>query len=172
MLNAYLKRQSLSPRYILNSTPASYPWVSQSKKDVLESLSEQIIERGYRHVGTEFLFKCSPKVEFHHTFTVTDVFNCNHISCINFDRIWVSGIIWSLYQIDQVKNTLSKLNFVPLLSGYHTVNMYDKLIYIGNDYTLTKLQKKTKQFSYVELINNPQSGYLDVSTHHQLLRIY
>lgn len=69
---------------------------SDKKYDFFESLSEKIIERGYRHVGTEFMLKCLPKVEFHHTFTVNDVFNCNHISCINLDRIWVNGMIGGL----------------------------------------------------------------------------
>lgn len=35
---------------------------SDKKYDVFESLSEKIIERGYRHVGTEFMLKCLPKV--------------------------------------------------------------------------------------------------------------
>lgn len=84
--------------------------------DVFESLSEKIIERGYRHVGTEFMLKCLPKVEFHHTFTVNDVFNCNHISCVNLDRIWVSGMIGGLNLSKRSGENLLhlNLNFMPL----------------------------------------------------------
>lgn len=74
---------------------------SDKKYDVLESLSEKIIERGYRHVGIEFMLKCLPKVEFHHTFTVNDVFNCYHISCINLDSTWVSCMIQGLILLNR-----------------------------------------------------------------------
>lgn len=111
-----------------------------------ESLSEKIIERGYRHVGTEFMLKCLPKVEFHHTFTVNDVFNCNHISCINLDRIWVSGMIGGLNLSNRSGENLLHLNLnvTPLLSGYHTVNRDGDLIYIGNNYKLSKISKENK----------------------------
>lgn len=112
--------------------------------DVFESLSEKIIERGYRHVGTEFMLKCLPKVEFHHTFTVNDVFNCNHISCVNLDRIWVSGMIGGLNLSKRSGENLLHLNlhFMPLLSGYHTVNRDGDLIYIDNHYKLSKISKE------------------------------
>lgn len=105
---------------------------------------KKIIERGYRHVGTEFMLKCLPKVEFHHTFTVNDVFNCNHISCVNLDRIWVSGMIGGLNLSKRSGENLLhlNLNFMPLLSGYHTVNRDGDLIYIDNHYKLSKISKE------------------------------
>lgn len=119
---------------------------SDKKYDVLESLSEKIIERGYRHVGIEFMLKCLPKVEFHHTFTVDDVFNCNHISCINLDRIWFSCMIGGLNLSNRSGENLLHLdlNLMPLLSGYHTVNRDGDLIYIGHNYKLSKNSKENK----------------------------
>lgn len=118
---------------------------SDKKCDVLESLSETIIDRGYRHVGTEFMLKCLPKVEFHHTFTVNEVLFCNHISCINLDRIWVSGMIEGLNLSNRSGENLLhvNLNFMPLLSGCHTVNKDGDLIYIGNN-KLSKISKENK----------------------------
>lgn len=83
---------------------------SDKKCDVLESLSEKIKERGYRHIGTEFLLKCLPKVEFHHTFTMNDVVNCNHISCINLDSIWVSCMIRGLILLNRSGEKIFSLN--------------------------------------------------------------
>lgn len=116
---------------------------SDKKYDVLESLSEQIIERGYRHVGIEFMLKCLPKVQFHHTFTV---FNCNHILCINLDRIWVSCMIRGLNLSNRSGENLLHLdlNLMPLLSEYHTVNRDGDLIYIGHNYKLSKISKENK----------------------------
>lgn len=62
---------------------------------------KKIKEGELRHVRTEFLLKCLPKVEFHHTFTTNDVVNCNHISCINLDHIWVSCVIGGLILLNR-----------------------------------------------------------------------
>lgn len=96
------------------------------KEDVMESLSEKI----------NFLLKCLPKIEFHHTFTMNDVFDCNHISSINIDRIWVSSMIRGLILSNRSGKELLNLNFMPLLSGYHTVNKDGDFIYIGDDFKL------------------------------------
>lgn len=141
-----IKKIDLTENHLKLHTSQFSMTESDKKYDFFESLSDKIIERGYRHVGTEFMLKCLPKVEFHHTFTVNDVFNCYHISCINLDSIWVSCMIQGLILLNRSVEKIFRLNekYMFFASGYHTVNKEGELIYIGNDFKLSKFSKENK----------------------------
>lgn len=143
---SFIKTIDLSENHLKLHTSQFSMTESDKKCDVLESLSEKIKERGYRHIGTEFLLKCLPKVEFHHTFTMNDVVNCNHITCINLDSIWVSCMIRGLILLNRSGEKIFSLNekYLFFVSGYHTVNKEGELIYIGNDFKLSKFSKEIK----------------------------
>lgn len=143
---SFIKTIDLTENHLKLNTSQFSMTESDKKCDVLESLSEKIKERGYRHIGTEFLLKCLPKVEIHHTFTMNDVVNCNHISCINLDSIWVSCMIRGLILLNRSGEKIFNLNekYLFFSSGYHTVNKEGELIYIGNDFKLSKFSKENK----------------------------
>lgn len=143
---SFIKTIDLTENHLKLHTSQFSMTESDKKCDVLESLSEKIKERGYRHIGTEFLLKCLPKVEIHHTFTMNDVVNCNHISCINLDSIWVSCMIRGLILLNRSGEKIFSLNekYLFFSSGYHTVNKEGELIYIGNDFKLSKCSKENK----------------------------
>ncbi|XP_052692430.1 uncharacterized protein LOC128170709 [Crassostrea angulata] len=150
---------------------------SLNKEDVMESLSAiQITERGNRRVGNQCLLKLTSGAELHQSLTVTGVDDCDHISCVTSDRVWVS---------DRDNLMLTDTTGVPLhrveascryLFGLHTLNNESELIYIDRKRNINKLSKDMKTTTtFIKRTDStwePQCVYWSPSTGDLLVGMY
>lgn len=113
---------------------------SFSKKDVMESLSGIQITKGQQMTSRLELLK---------SFTLSDGFWPNHISHLTSNRVWISNND-ALILTNIASDTLFHLNASfnhsneDVYSGIHTVNNECELIFIDEDYNITKLSKDMK----------------------------
>lgn len=139
-------------RKIINSRPikhhTSQLFISESlnKEALIESLGKvQIVQKGNRCLGNERLLKIksSPKILF--SLEVKNANGCEHISCVNSDRVWVrTGDNLILKKITGV--TLRRLSDLPVNfgEGAHTVNSESELIFIDENYNINRLARNMK----------------------------
>ncbi|XP_061186200.1 uncharacterized protein LOC133194211 [Saccostrea echinata] len=104
-------------------------------QDVIKLLNEiQIKEKGRRHVRYEPML--------HKSFTVTEVHDVRHISCVMTNRSWISNWMNILVLTNTEGETLQHLTVIDsYYRGAHTVNNSCDLIYIHKDKSIKKLSK-------------------------------
>nr|XP_034319750.1 uncharacterized protein LOC105342926 isoform X1 [Crassostrea gigas]XP_034319751.1 uncharacterized protein LOC105342926 isoform X1 [Crassostrea gigas]XP_034319752.1 uncharacterized protein LOC105342926 isoform X1 [Crassostrea gigas] len=150
---------------------------SLNKEDVMESLSAiQITERGNRRVGNQCLLKLTSGAELHQSLTVTGVGDCDHISCVTSDRVWV-GDYNNLMLTDTTGVPLHRVeDSCSYLSGLHTVNSESELIYIDRNSNINKLSKDMKTTTtFIERTDStwwPRCVYWSPSTGDLLVGMY
>lgn len=80
-----------------------------------------------------------PEPELHSSFTVSDVFNCSHISRVTSDQIWVNDIENDLILTNskgEELNHLQDFSKDKFAGGIHTVDSANDMIYIDRNYDL------------------------------------
>lgn len=113
---------------------------SLKKENVMTSLSGiQITERGNRR-----LLKLLSPLEFEHSLRLTDLYCCDHISCVKSDRVWVSDCKNNFLFINNKGDILHRVNDIRSRNGLHTVNSGGELIYIDKNYNINKLSTDMK----------------------------
>lgn len=79
-----------------------------------------------------------------HSFKVTGVLGCFHISCVTPDRVWVSDS-WSRLILSNIKSdnlhSMAKLFHDQISGGLHALNSECELIYIAKNSNINKLSK-------------------------------
>nr|XP_034332754.1 uncharacterized protein LOC117691245 [Crassostrea gigas] len=115
---------------------------------VMGSLSEvQITETEKPQQVNQFLLKLEYPPKLLHSFTLTGVNDCHHISCLTSDGVCVSD---SSNNIILTNTTGVVLILEELCSslfgdgGIHTVNSENELIYIDKEFDINKLSKDMK----------------------------
>lgn len=116
--------------------------------------------------------------------TVTGVNDCNHISCVTSDRVWVSDNKANLILINTTGDTLHCLKDLCSIcfSGSHSVNNDNELIYIDRNYNIQKLSKNMNtSTTFIEgtdstwrprcVYLSPSSGDLLVGMHREDTKI-
>lgn len=154
--------------------------VSESlrKEDVINTLSiMHFKERKKRRLENKCLLKQFPGPEFLHSFSVTSVNCCVHISCRTSDQVWVSDDECNLILTNATGDSLYFVNDICHgLYGKHTVNSDIELIYIDVNYNINKMSKDmTTTTTFIEradFIWIPHCIYWSPSTGDLLVGMY
>ncbi|XP_052694678.1 uncharacterized protein LOC128172975 [Crassostrea angulata] len=172
-------------RFITRQTLLTdHPQINNAK-DLQSDIQPTKIER---QEVEECQLKLSSYSKELHSFTVTGLQNCVHISCVTSGRAWVSSYNHSLILTNTTGVTLHHVqdlccpsDFHDLYldffhAGVHTVNSKGELIYISKDYNIKKLSKDMKTTSTfiqeTESTWDPYCVWSSVSTGDLLVGMY
>lgn len=99
------------------------------------------LSRKQRKPGKEHLLTLMPSPELQNALSVTGVYECDHISCVKQNEIWVSGYNQLILHDISTGNKLCHVDDLLQNSrtGLHAVNPNRELIYIDKDYNINKL---------------------------------
>lgn len=118
---------------------------SVNRRDVIKTLTDiNIIKNDKRQVKHEQFLKSMPFLFSHNVFSVRRIKGCDHISCVTIDRVWIS------YgrNIVLANTSGATLHYISdsggYLTGNHTVNAEQELIYVDINYNVKKLSKDMK----------------------------
>lgn len=107
------------------------------EKDVIRFIcTYRLSGRDNRRLGNESLLELMPNPELQQCLTLTEIFGCSHISRVRPDQFWVSDNRTDLIlfnangDIQYHGNTIHVYTDVYDLTGAHTVNKNNDLIYI------------------------------------------
>ncbi|XP_065927692.1 uncharacterized protein [Magallana gigas] len=114
--------------------------------NIWESLSEIQVSKTEKPLeGNESLLKLMSSPELLHSLTVTGVDNCEHISCVTSDHVWVGDDnIILINTAGDILHHLKNFCFEIYSGGIQTVNSECELIYIDEDYNINKLSNDMK----------------------------
>ncbi|XP_061190584.1 uncharacterized protein LOC133198514 [Saccostrea echinata] len=122
-----------------------HPWFQINKQNFMKFIGEiQITERGQRRVQTEHLFKSKYPAESHGCVTVGTIRRGYHLSCSTMDQVAVSDGTHLL--LTNLKgHTFYHLTDIKKSSGgVHTMNSANYILYIDNEFNISKLSSYTK----------------------------
>nr|XP_022291900.1 uncharacterized protein LOC111103145 [Crassostrea virginica] len=115
-------------------------------KELIEFLSKIQITKGEtRHIGKEVLLNLMSSPALQKSYTVTDVDECRHISCLAVDRFWVSDGCKLILKDTNTGETLYRADDSrQSLYGFHTVNNEGALFYIDEYHNIIKMSPDLK----------------------------
>ncbi|XP_061165838.1 uncharacterized protein LOC133174758 [Saccostrea echinata] len=136
----FIKRTPVPPKRNVFDTVISYPTEDINLDNVTGLVGDIEINETKRKgvMRIEQLRKMVSTAEIKLYITVTGVVECNHISRVTPQMVWVSDK-QNLILTDQTGGTLHRLREINSVWGVHSVNITGELIYIDKDYNINKL---------------------------------
>lgn len=140
---------------------------SIDRTDVVKTLTDiNIVEKDKRQVGNEQLFKSMPFLFSHNFFSVPRIKGCQHISYVTSDRVWISdgGNIVLTNTSGATLHHISDSG--GIITGIHTRNTEQELIYIDTNYNVKKLSRDMKTMTTI--IKNIDSTWTPHGVHYSV----